>query len=166
MTQPPWLNPRPMNCLAILLVAGCSTFAQTGATPNSGDPWSAVPEIQKRIVPPRFPARDFDITRFGAVADGTTVCTTAFSNAIAACARAGGGRVVVPAGKFLTGAIHLRSGVNLHLADGAEIIFSDQLGGLSAGGARARRRHRALQLFAADLRARLRRTSPSPARAS
>jgi polygalacturonase len=120
------LNYRPMACLAALLMAKYTVFAQTGAATGSGDPWNAVPEIQKRIVPPQFPAREFDITKFGAVADGTTACTGAFSNAIAACARAGGGTVVVPAGKFLTGAIHLRSGVNLHLADGAEIIFSDR----------------------------------------
>jgi polygalacturonase len=120
------LNRGWMAVLAALLAAGGSTFARTGAALSSGDPWSAVPEIQKRIVPPKFPAREFDITKFGAVADGATVCTTAFSNAIAACAGAGGGRVVVPAGKFLTGAVHLRSGVNLHLADGAEIIFSDK----------------------------------------
>ena len=35
--------------------------------------------------------------------------------------------MVVPAGKYLTGPIHLRSGVNLQLAEGAEIIFSDNL---------------------------------------
>ena len=62
-----------------------------------------------------FPTRHFDITRFGAVGDGVTDCTEAFRAAIAACHRAGGGRVVVPAGDFLTGAIHLRSNVNLHV---------------------------------------------------
>jgi polygalacturonase len=93
----------------------------------SANPWAAVPEILRRIVPPKFPSRDFDVTKFGAVADGKTTNTTAFRIAIAACAKAGGGRVVVPAGKFYTGPIHLRSGVNLHLAEGAEIIFSDTL---------------------------------------
>jgi hypothetical protein len=39
----------------------------------------------------------------------------AFSRAINACSLAGGGRVVVPEGNFLTGAIHLKSNVNLHL---------------------------------------------------
>ncbi len=91
------------------------------------NPWAAVPEILKRIVPPKFPARDFDVTQFGAVAGGQTNCTTAFRGAIAACTQAGGGRVVVPAGKYLTGPIHLRSDVNLHLAEGAEIIFTDVL---------------------------------------
>ncbi|HKI68264.1 MAG TPA: glycosyl hydrolase family 28-related protein, partial [Verrucomicrobiae bacterium] len=65
--------------------------------------WDQVPQILERIVPPHFPARDFLITKYGAVGDGTTDCTKAFSEAIAACNQAGGGRVVVPAGTFLTG---------------------------------------------------------------
>lgn len=97
------------------------------AEPIPANPWAVVPEILNRIVPPKFPARDFDVTQFGAVAGGQTNCSTAFRVAIAACVKAGGGRVVVPAGKYLTGPIHLRSGVNLQLAEGAEIIFSDNL---------------------------------------
>ncbi|HEX9046946.1 MAG TPA: glycoside hydrolase family 28 protein [Verrucomicrobiae bacterium] len=78
--------------------------------------WNQVPEILARIVPPQFPNRDFDITQFGAVADGKTDCTTAIAKAIAACAEAGGGRVVIPKGEFLTGPVHLFSNVDLHLA--------------------------------------------------
>jgi len=79
-----------------------------------------------RIVPPTFPSREFEVTQFGAVADGTTDCTRAFSRAIAACANAGGGRVIVPGGKFLTGPIHLQSNVELHLSPDSEVIFSDK----------------------------------------
>ena len=46
--------------------------------------WAQLPEILKRIVPPKFPIRDFDITKFGAVGDGATDCTKAFADAIAA----------------------------------------------------------------------------------
>ena len=42
-------------------------------------------------------------------------------------AAAGGGRVVVPAGEWSSGAIHLRSNVELHLADGAKIVFTENL---------------------------------------
>ena len=71
-----------------------------------------------------LPARDFDATRFGAVGDGQTDCTAAFAKAIAACHEAGGGRVVVPAGTYLSGTIHLKSKVNLHVDEGATIRFS------------------------------------------
>ncbi|RZJ27692.1 MAG: glycoside hydrolase family 28 protein, partial [Chryseobacterium sp.] len=50
--------------------------------------------------------------------------TSAFKKAIETCAANGGGRVVVPKGTFLSGAIHLKSNVNLHLSDGAKILFS------------------------------------------
>lgn len=78
--------------------------------------WKMVPDILSRIVPPKFPARDFVITRFGAKPDGQTDCTAAIAKAVGACAEAGGGRVVVPAGEFLTGPVHLKSNVDLHLA--------------------------------------------------
>ena len=89
------------------------------------DPWSRLPDILKRIKPPKFADRDFVVTNYGAVGDGKTTCTEAFQKAIAACNKSGGGRVVVPAGVFLTGPIHLKSKVNLHLTEGATIKFSN-----------------------------------------
>ncbi len=86
--------------------------------------WKQVPAILKRIVAPTFPARDFVITNYGAAPGGQTDCTAAISQAIEACVQAGGGRVVVPAGEFLTGPIHLKSGVNLHLDVNAVLKFS------------------------------------------
>src|SRR5258705_7303574 len=87
------------------------------------DLWATASTILRRIKAPVFPARDVSVTNHGAKGDGTTDCTPAFRAAIEACRAAGGGRVVVPAGRFLTGAIRLRSGVNLHLAAGATIAF-------------------------------------------
>lgn len=87
------------------------------------DPWDAVPQILSRIVPPTFPDRDFDITGYGAAGDGRTDCTDAVRRAIAACHAAGGGRVIVPAGRFLTGPVHLASNVNLHVSAGATLAF-------------------------------------------
>src|SRR5437899_6587251 len=79
--------------------------AQTPAA----DPWVELPRILARIKPPAFPSRTFDVTRYGAVGDNVKDNTDAFKSAIAACTNAGGGRVVVPAGEFVTGAIELKS---------------------------------------------------------
>jgi polygalacturonase len=97
-------------------------FAE-GATP-AADGWDLVPGILARIRPPTFAPRDFPVTSFGAVGDGSTLNTEAFRRAIDACSTAGGGRVVVPAGRFLTGPVHLKSNVNLHVARGATLAFS------------------------------------------
>jgi len=98
--------------IALTVVCITSTFLLHADQPE----WKQVPKILKRIIAPKFPARDFDITQSGAVGDGMTDCTAAIAKAIDACAEAGGGRVVVPAGEFLTGPIHLKSNVDLHLA--------------------------------------------------
>jgi polygalacturonase len=88
------------------------------------DPWKGAEEILTRIKAPTFPDKDFLITSYGAVNDGLTDCTEAFKKAIRACHDSGGGRVVVPSGKFSTGAIHLLSNVNLHISKDAVILFS------------------------------------------
>jgi unsaturated rhamnogalacturonyl hydrolase len=104
----------------IILVAGFSQSSIGGAMPG----WQDRAKILKRIKAPQFPKRDFLVTAYGAKNDGTTDCTQAFKQAIDACADAGGGRVVVPEGAFLTGAIHLRSNVNLVVSKGAVVKFS------------------------------------------
>jgi len=101
-------------CLGLLAGPACRV--------NAG--WEQVPEILSRIHAPQFPDRDFNITDYGAVGDGKTDCTEAFKEAILAAHEAGGGRVLVGAGSFLTGAIHLKSNVNLHVSEGAVVKFS------------------------------------------
>src|SRR4028118_1196400 len=103
-------------------------FGSVSIQPHTGtaNAWAQVPQILKRIKPPRFAKRDFLITKFGAVSGGTTDSTEAIRKAIEACSKAGGGRVVVPVGTFLTGAIHLKSNVNLHVSDGATLKFSQE----------------------------------------
>ena len=84
-----------------------------------------VPFAMPELKAPAFPSRDFSIVDFGAKPDGSK-CTAAFSKAVAACNAAGGGRVVVPDGKWLTGPIHFKSNCNLYLADGATVEFTDE----------------------------------------
>jgi glycosyl hydrolase family 28 len=68
----------------------------------------------------------FDIKRFGAAGDGKTLCTRAIQHAIDACAAAGGGMVVVPPGQYVTGALFLRSNLELRLSAGATLLGSQR----------------------------------------
>ncbi len=86
--------------------------------------WSAANAILARVAPPVIRNRTFRITDHGAIGDDITDNTSAFQKAISACSQEGGGHVIVPAGTFMTGAIHLMSNVNLHLDSGATIKFS------------------------------------------
>lgn len=89
--------------------------------------WNDVPAILARIRAPEFPAREFAVTDYGAKGDGQTDSLPAVRAAIEACAAAGGGHVVVPAGLYLlNGPIHLQSNIDLHLAEGATLRFSGQ----------------------------------------
>ena len=104
--------------------AGAALFPSL-AFGQGADPWTTeYPKILARIKPPKFPKRDFSILKYGAKAGGTFDCREAINKAIDACSKAGGGRVVVPAGEFLTGAIRLRSNVNLHISKGATLKFA------------------------------------------
>src|ERR1044072_1181939 len=107
------------------LLLGSAGLAIAPRLLAADDPWQTVfPSILVRIKPPRFPKRTLYLNHFGARPDGRTDCTAAFRNAIDQCSKAGGGKVVVPAGTYLTGAIHLKSNVNLEVSEGATIKFS------------------------------------------
>ncbi|WP_297088094.1 glycoside hydrolase family 28 protein [uncultured Draconibacterium sp.] len=73
---------------------------------------------------PEFPKRSVLITDFGAQSGGTVKNTEAINKAINDLSEKGGGKVIVPAGKWLTGSITLLSNINLHLEEGAELLFS------------------------------------------
>ena len=108
--------------LVIFILLGLIFTCGTAQTSAVG--WDQVPAILEKIVPPKFNNKDFDITKFGAIGDGKFDCTQAFARAVEACHQAGGGRVIVPSGEFLTGAIQLKSNVNLHVTGEGVILFS------------------------------------------
>ncbi len=68
----------------------------------------------------------YDVRSFGAVGDGTAKDTAAVQRALDACAKTGG-RVVVPAGKYLIGSIYIGDDTELHLAEGATLLGSPDL---------------------------------------
>lgn len=104
------------------VLAGACAKKSFSAADN--DPWKKMDLVVNSIPHTNFKNKIYNINQFGAVADGKTLNTQAFEKAIKECASNGGGQVLVPNGKYLTGAIHLESNVNLHLEDNAEILFS------------------------------------------
>lgn len=102
------------------LLLGCKNEPKKEVTQEK----DAADLIIESIIVPEFPDVNFTIMDYGAVADGKTDNTQAIKDAISACVEAGGGKVIIPSGKFLTGPIHLKSNVNLHLEKGAEVLFT------------------------------------------
>ena len=116
-----------MAHLHVLLRASACVLAlvwtASGHAQFHAAPWDTADAIVARVKVPVFSKRTVDITRYGAKGDGSSDCTRAFADAIAACAKRGGGRVLVPRGIFRTGPIQLRSGIELHLLRGATVRF-------------------------------------------
>lgn len=110
---------------AAMVGGGAGGVARAGTAAGTAPDLAA--RIKRSVRRPVFPGRTFPITRYGARPGGTTDCTDAIRRAIADCHEAGGGRVLVPSGAFLTGAIHLQSNVDLHLAADSRLLFSTDL---------------------------------------
>lgn len=118
------------GCLFGLCLTGCvGEAAQPRNSENDSirvdpnNPWKAMKEVEKRIETTEFPDRDFNIvTDYKAQTDKDI--SEELRRAISDCHRAGGGRVVIPAGTYYTKAIHLLSNVNLHIEKGATLKFS------------------------------------------
>ncbi|MFF0342358.1 glycoside hydrolase family 28 protein [Kribbella sp. NPDC004875] len=83
--------------------------------------WPDADRIRADVRPPVFPAVDFPITSYGAT---SADAGPGIAAAVEACNASGGGRVVVPPGSWHTGAIRLRSSVELHVSEGATLLFS------------------------------------------
>ena len=96
---------RALLVLALAVTAGGTAAARAAAGPSS----------------------TFNVRDHGAAGDGKTHDTAALNKAVEACAAAGGGQVFFPAGRYLTGTIHLKSDVTLHLDAGAEIVGTSDL---------------------------------------
>jgi unsaturated rhamnogalacturonyl hydrolase len=118
----PATNAKAVAPLAVMPVGPAAGESTT--TPNATVGWDAVSDILQRIRPPTFPARECNIVAYGAAPGGSQDSTPAIRRAVADCAAQGGGRVLVPPGVFSSGAIHLQSNIELHVAEGATLRFS------------------------------------------
>lgn len=114
---------RLLIALSISTIVSCKNQKEEIIV-QENNPWEKLEEIVKTTVEPKFKADTLNILDFGALSNVETLNTKAFENAIKKCNQNGGGVVLVPQGKFLTGPIHLEDNVNLHLAEGSEILFS------------------------------------------
>ena len=86
-----------------------------------------LPFNMPKIQPPDIPGNVFNIADFGATGDGITLNSKYIADAIQACSKAGGGKVIIPPGIWLTGPIELASNVNLHIEKGAILLFSKRI---------------------------------------
>lgn len=79
------------------------------------------------LAEPSVPPGHFDVRNFGAAGDGATLDTAAIQKAVDACAEAGGGKVCLQGGTFLSGTLRLKSNVTLHIEAGATLLGSTNI---------------------------------------
>jgi DNA sulfur modification protein DndE len=125
-TTTSYLSTQVFVTLAVLFLSGfMSNSLDAQATEKKlADYLTDLPFAMPKVTEPSFADQSFNIVDYGAIGNGLTLNTEAFAKAIDACSGKGGGKVIVPAGIWLTGPIVFKSNVNLHLEKGALILFS------------------------------------------
>ena len=117
----------PRRDLLKLAGGGIAASLMTAGTIHAADssPLAATHQVGSGI---------YDVRRFGAAGDGTTIDTPAVNKAIDAAASAGGGVVHLSAGTYACYSIHLKSYVTLFLDQGATILAAPTPADGSSGG--------------------------------
>lgn len=110
-----------LNAVVMMLCAAIVTQAQM---PTEIEPIKA-PFEMPALVKPTFPDRSISIKKAGAKQN--KLSTKQIQKAIDRLAEKGGGTVVVPEGKWITGRIVLKSNICLHIEEGAELHFSGDI---------------------------------------
>ena len=109
-----------LQCLIVSLAQANTDFYK----PSD---WQQMDVILAKIQSPNIPQVDFPITAYDAPKDAKTDARPAIMRAINAAAQAGGGRVIIPPGTWLSnGSVQLQSRINLHLQEGATLLFGAQ----------------------------------------
>jgi len=122
-------NRRAAALVSMVVLASCLGWAGWAM---AADASTTAPATAPSPELPQIPDHAFNLADFGGVGDGKTINTAAFTKALAAVTAAGGGKLVVPKGEFLTLPINLVSHLDLHLEDGAKIQFPADLKAYSA----------------------------------
>lgn len=124
------------NLTLIVALAGCLQLScqSQGQEANGNNPPAVKATVDiyeniefnmPRVQEPVFPDYSVKITDFGAKGDGLTDNSEAINRAIEDGAKNGGGKVIIPRGIWITGPIVFKSNINLHVEEGALIVFSD-----------------------------------------
>lgn len=112
----------------LIRIAVCIIASIAIASCNSGYEFAYLyedlPFEMEQVKRPQIPVREVDIRDFGGIGDGVTLNSEAFAKAIDALTEAGGGRLVVPTGVWLSGPITLKDNIDLHIRPDAVLLFS------------------------------------------
>lgn len=106
-----------VSLAAVMLFSG-QIYAQ------NKDIYTGIEFKMPQVAETSFPSNTVSIKDFGGIAGGNVKNTEAFKKAIDALVKKGGGKLVVPRGMWLTGPIVLQSNINLHIEEGAFVVFS------------------------------------------
>ena len=130
-------NPILGKVFCVVLALGLTACTGTNATAQSDSQYDEIPYEIAPIDPPfpmddierpQFPDREFDIRDYGAEQrheNDDELITDAIHRTIEAAHKAGGGKVIVPEGEWLTAPVHLMDNINFHIEEGATLYFSE-----------------------------------------
>lgn len=117
-------NLKDINLLITLVFINLVFVANSQNLKDYSNLYTDLPFSMEQVVVPVFPDLTYSINDFGGIGDGVYINTASFSKAIAALSQRGGGTLNVSRGIWLTGPISLKNNINLHLEDGAILLFS------------------------------------------
>lgn len=117
-------------CLALFAIVFVSSCSQPQVVSQISEPefkqyYDDIPFDMPKISRPIFDNYQVAITEFGGVGDGVTDNTESFAKAMKEISQRGGGHLIVPRGVWCTGPISFENNIDLHLVDGAVILFTE-----------------------------------------
>ena len=113
----------------MMLGLSLTAFSSPAVPVTPAQAWDSIyPSVEAQIKAPQFRDKDYKLLDYGKKSDTKGYLYTELINSVIdRCSSEGGGRVVIPAGTWFTGPITLKSNVNLHLEEGATLLFTPDL---------------------------------------